>query len=479
MCTSEETGTESMIIHRGRRYLCILTIISLVAITGAGCAIEQLRERPHPFLHYTLSLQDHDLNVIRVTGRVLGSIRKKVVLRRLCLSGESVLEPIGFTAKDMRGKELSFQRNENAFIIDTGRADFTFTYTVVLTVTDRYSPNIRTMLTFIDRDRYRILGRDVLIVPELNVSDGIILDIDLNAAGDIHAAWPSIGNRTIVPTLENLPLTLAVAGNYRHTNATVGGTELSLAITGDWSFEDEEFFEVICKIVSREMAMFGSSPHHRYLFVCDRNPVKGYGGFQYYGIHFSGSMILLLDQHIDASELFDTPMSIIAHEFFHNWNGEALKPVTDDFLWFTEGVTVYYSYRVLVDVNVITQKQYDDHRRALRKRYLENPYLDSVSIGKAANNDLHDKAMVNLLYDGGFLAAEALDEYLAALSRGRVRLIDVLKTMYERDGGRKRINEETLLQTIKGTFGYDLSPFLKALIHTPASQILADGLLSS
>ena len=53
--------------------------------------------------------------------------------------------------------------------------------------------------------------------------------------------------------------------------------------------------------------------------------------FDYYGIHYGGSMILLLDRRLDRSELMDTPMAIIAHEFFHNWNGEALGPPATSF----------------------------------------------------------------------------------------------------------------------------------------------------
>jgi predicted metalloprotease with PDZ domain len=277
-----------------------------------------------------------------------------------------------------------------------------------------------------------------------------------------------------VSDLVELPLTMVVAGDYRSLERNVGGSDIVMAIGGLWSFPDGELFDLVCSIVSNEISLFGACPRARYLFVCDGNPVRGDSRFDYYGIHYGGSMLLLLDRGLDASELMDTPMAIIAHEFFHNWNGEALGPAGDDFLWFTEGVTNYVSYRVLREANVITLGQYESRRLAIFERYHANPYAASVPIGEAANSDMGDKDKVNLLYDGGFLAAEALDGRLRAESGGAVTLIDVLRRMYDDAGGAGTVDEASFVAAARELTGADLSAFLLDLVHTRDPKPLAE-----
>jgi predicted metalloprotease with PDZ domain len=183
--------------------------------------------------------------------------------------------------------------------------------------------------------------------------------------------------------------------------------------------------------------------------------------------------MLLLDRRLDRSQLVSNSMAIIAHEFLHNWNGEALEPAGDDFLWFTEGVTNYCSHHVLRKANVITDAQFESHSRGIRERYRSNPYAAKVSLQNAANNDLRDKDMVNLLYDGGFLAAQTLDARLRAESGGSVTLVDVLRRMYENAKGSGTVDESSFLAAVRELTGSDLSGCLRMLVHAPGPTALA------
>jgi predicted metalloprotease with PDZ domain len=186
-------------------------------------------------------------------------------------------------------------------------------------------------------------------------------------------------------------------------------------------------------------------------------------------------MVLLLDRHITRSDLYDTPMSIIAHEFFHNWNGDAIRPSSDEMLWFIEGATVYYSYRVLLDINLITPSQYEWRRTEIARRYRDNPYRSDVPIARAVNSDLTDRSMVHLLYDGGFLAAEAMDRRIAELTGGNAHLIDVLRTLYSDTDGVRELDEETLCAAIHRVSGHDLSSFVHELVHEVSPPALDPG----
>jgi len=453
------------------------TLLVLLAMSAAGCGLlREVRTQARPFVTYEVILKDESLKVIGVTGRLFNYTGGEVTLKPLVPSEGRGLLPIDLDATTLDGRSLRLERRGENYVVDTKGEDFSFSYDLVLTVEDRYSPDVRTMLTFLERDRCRIMGRDVFLVPAVPVSNGIIIDIDLFREGSFQSPWGGYGNRMVVPGFDELPLTLAVNGSYRLIEDWIGGIDVCLAIAGDWEFRDAEFFNVIRRIVSREMALFGTAPHDRYLFVCDINPVKGGSKFKYYGVHFTAGMLLLLDPHIDRSELFGETMAIIAHEFFHSWNGEAVRSDEEDFLWFIEGVTVYYSYRILLDADIINHAQYEARMDMIRRRYLDNPYLDTVSIGGSGNSDLGDKNMVNLLYDGGCLAAEAIERRLDELSGGSIDLIDVIKFLAEEGGP---ADEQALVSAVERLCSRDISAFLSTLIHTPAPEILIESPVDS
>ena len=448
-------------------------IIAPLCLSSSGCGqLREARADAPPFVTYEVTLKDESLEVIGVTGRLFNYSGGKVTLKPLLSPEGQGLLPIGLEANTLDGRSLRLERRDRDYLVDTNGEDFSFSYDLALTVEDRYSPDIRTMLTFLDHDRCRIMGKDLFLVPVVPISDGIVIDVDLFKEGNFRSPWGGYGKRMIVPGLEELPLTLAVDGGYRLMEDWIGGIDVSLAIAGDWEFSDAEFFNVIRSIVSEEMTLFGTAPHDRYLFVCDRNPVKGGKKFKYYGVHFTASMLLLLDPHIDRSELFGEKMALIAHELFHSWNGEAVRSEGEEFLWFVEGVTVYYSYKILLSADIINRAQYEARMNMIRKRYLENPYLDTVSIGGSGNSDLRDKDMVNLLYDGGCLAAEAIERRLGEFSGGSVDLIDVIKFLAEEGGS---ADERALVLAVESLCSRDISAFISALIHTPAPEILVES----
>jgi len=217
--------------------------------------------------------------------------------------------------------------------------------------------------------------------------------------------------------------------------------------------------------------MLGSSPRNRHLVIVDRNPVRGGRGFEYYGVHFGGTVLLLLDPSMDRSRLYDVPMSIVAHEFFHNWNGEALRPVDESFMWFTEGATVFVSYRVLLRAGIINGAQYANMEKGILERCRENPLRGSVSLTGAGNGDLTDRDMVDLLYDGGFAVSRAIDGRIAALTGGGSGLVDVIRRMYEESPGGTAIGLDELNAAITAETGHDLSSFIRQLLSDPLPDV--------
>jgi predicted metalloprotease with PDZ domain len=343
-----------------------------------------------------------------------------------------------------------------------------------MTIEDRYSPEVRGMLSSLGPDRSRLMGRDIFLVPGRAVSGRILVDVDLHGGRTIGTPWESLGTRMIVPSAEDLPVTLVAAGGYRFLETFESGVDIVLAVGGQWDFDDSELLETIRRIAAEEIAMLGSSPRDRHLVICDYNPVRGGKGFDYYGVHFGGTILLLLDPGIERSELYGAPMSIIAHEFFHNWNGEILRPIDGSFMWFTEGATVYFSYHVLQAAGIISSSQYGAVESAIEENFASNPLRGSIPLSMAGNGDLGDRDMVDLLYDGGFLAARALDLEIRSLTGGSSGLIDVISRLYREDSGGREIGTAELSAAIMRETGCDLSTLIESVLDDPAPEIQSD-----
>lgn len=448
---------------------CLAAIMLMIPRAPAG---------PLPFLGWTVRMQNADLALVEVECAVTGVIEGAFSFYPPLTGTGGPLEPIGLSARDRSGAPIEIRAAAEGWEIESGGADFTLRYEVVLTIEDRYCPEVRGMISRIAPDRSRLMGRDLFLIPGRVVAPGMVVDHFLHPGGATASPWPGVGTRVIVPGPDDLPSTLVASGGYRVRTARTGGVELVLAVGGRWRFDDDELLRVITDIAAAELSIFGSSPFDRHLFVCDPNPVRGGMRFDHYGLHFGSTVLLLLDPGIDRSALLDEPMAIVAHELLHAWNGETLRPRDDSVLWFTEGVTVWCSYLVLREAGIITDSQYEAVRRRIGGRLEKNRYLGTVPLREAGNADLADKEMVGLLYDGGMAVAEAIDRRIRLESGGLRGLTDVLRDLYRLFPDGAEIGEAEIAAAVSSAAGLDLSGFVRGLVHEPFA-ITAGGDLSS
>ncbi|MBE7173846.1 MAG: M61 family metallopeptidase [Williamsia sp.] len=110
----------------------------------------------------------------------------------------------------------------------------------------------------------------------------------------------------------------------------------------------DPFTEKVKRLVEEEKAVFGEFPQYdygTYTFLASINPYVHGDGME----HRNSTMISFGGQFDGGDELLD----IFAHEFFHNWNVERIRPKTlepfnfeksnmSNELWLAEGFTQYY-----------------------------------------------------------------------------------------------------------------------------------------
>ena len=456
----------------GRHFIRKLLIgaFPLLLILFMSCAgFNLVPFHSRPFVQYVVKM-DEDDGVIDISGTLYGSGQKRTEFRQFLGLDTHDIRPFEFSARTIDGSTIEVLSKPYGFEVVNGGEDFTFSYKVAVIVEDMYSPDIRTMLSMISDDHWRLLAKDIILVPDGGINEGVIIDFRMKTGWRFASTSPSIRSRAIINGLDELKLSSFISGDFDVATEDIGGVELVVVSVGNWNFKKEDFEDAVRRIFSYEIYLFGSAPRDKYLVVCEKNPVKGGKGFDYYGIHLGGAIFLFLDPKMDASMLFDVPMSIVSHELFHSWNGEALKPRSNEFLWFIEGATVYYSYQVLVNTGIITIDQYRARRRSILENFYNNPYYDKIPVRGACNDDLNDKNAVRYLYDGGYLVCEAIDKLIRNASSDQIGLIDVLKYIYEGQGESGYIDREILLNAIEKLTGHDLSTQLSALVDSTSVE---------
>jgi predicted metalloprotease with PDZ domain len=130
---------------------------------------------------------------------------------------------------------------------------------------------------------------------------------------------------------------------------------------------------------------------------------------------------------------------VLAHEYFHKWDGLTLRVATDEATqrddasayWFTEGVTEFYTMRLLTRAGLqapaLSVAVLDDRLR----RHAANPRRD-LDLATAGERFWTDADAEQIPYVRGYLAAWQADLALVRASQGRRSLDDVVRELVAR-----------------------------------------------
>jgi hypothetical protein len=265
--------------------------------------------------------------------------------------------------------------------------------------------------------------------------------------------------------LADLNNSLMICGNLQLLTTQVRESVIQLATDQVWQFPLDSALDMVRRIARTEMGFFGSAPTSQITVILAANRVTGRGKFDIYGVHTGSSVLVMMDPQTTWADLEDKCASVIAHEMFHGWLGEAIPQQDPDMLWFTEGATTWYSARMLTAAGIWTP----DHSRAVLETRLENDYKLSplktqMSVAEAAADVMASPQQVRFAYAGGLTACMNLDQWLAQLT-GQTRPLDhVLRHLYEnRDGS--PLTRLVLEEAVKKTTGIDCKVWLDEHVY--------------
>ena len=142
--------------------------------------------------------------------------------------------------------------------------------------------------------------------------------------------------------------------------------KIQFVLHGEAEAKDfNDYFEKVQKIVREEVEVFDDLPNFdfdRYTFLaCYAPNVNGDG------MEHRNSTILTESQDLNSNPL--NHIATAAHEFFHSWNVERIRPKSlepfdfeeanmSDALWFAEGFTNYYTNLILCRTGLISEENY-------------------------------------------------------------------------------------------------------------------------
>jgi predicted metalloprotease with PDZ domain len=268
------------------------------------------------------------------------------------------------------------------------------------------------------------------------------------------------------------------------------GIDFSLIVRTTNDFSPDSIILIIKEIVDVQTKFFSDTPVTKYKFLIhlndDPDQFRGfYGALE----HLNSSVYYL--PYIEEYELDarnNLIGSIISHELFHVWNVKLLRPkelqtfnyfepVKTNLLWFSEGVTEYYSNLLMVRDGIVQEEKFWEEifNKIEESGFVQ--YLDAGSSLAAISEDAPFKSFYSF-YSKGALVGFYLDLKIRKLTDNVFSLDDVIKILYEGYGKKERgFTENDLLLIINSLTRTDFRGFFEDYIHS-STELPHDYFLS-
>ncbi len=237
----------------------------------------------------------------------------------------------------------------------------------------------------------------------------------------------------------SLPNTDGTTANFR------------VVVHSDGSQADiDDLAKMIARLVREEMAVYGEFPKYEpgyYTFLLDFSAWGDGDGME----HRNSTMISDPGVTMRTPQGRQTALGVVAHEFFHNWNVERIRPAglePFDFtrenitccLWLAEGFTQYYGPLSLVRAGFQQNPPVNagvpiinGSGRSVRSAVQMSEYAAFADAARSVDTTDRSRTFISY-YTYGAAIALALDLSLREMSSGRLTLDDYMRLLWQRYG---------------------------------------------
>jgi predicted metalloprotease with PDZ domain len=228
----------------------------------------------------------------------------------------------------------------------------------------------------------------------------------------------------------------------------VDGRRHCYAIWGEGNYDGDALVRDTTRIIEAAKELFGELPYPDYTFIVHLVP-GGRGGLE----HHNSTSLQVDRWTFRGKEYTESFLALVAHEFFHLWNGKRIHPAAlgpfdytaENYtraLWVVEGLTTYYTDLLLVRAGLMTPERYLEKLAESIQRLQAQPgrqvqTLEESSFDTWIKFYRPDENTANAqisYYHKGSLVALLLDLKLRAAQENRRSLDDLMRLLWERYG---------------------------------------------
>jgi len=275
-------------------------------------------------------------------------------------------------------------------------------------------------------------------------------------------------------TLADSPI---VAGDLTLTEFTVDGSTHVVADAGQHSqWNSRAGAEKLERMVKETRTFWGFLPFKRYVFL---NVFRQGGG----GLEHSNSTLLTSSPKM--TEPGNGWLAFVAHEYFHAFNVERLRPVElgpfdyeapprTSSLWLSEGGTTYFANLLLARAGLISTDEFlgsmSSAIASLQKspgRLLQSLEQSSLEVWTNSNSGVGANAKTVSYYVKGNVVAFLLDAHIRRVTDGRKSMDDVMRIAFERYGGERGFTAGELRSVVEQVAGRRAKAWWAKAIESP------------
>ena len=349
--------------------------------------------------------------------------------------------------------------------------------------------------SFLDSAMGLVSPAGVFLYPEGELNRSVAVQFELN--GHFKHVYTSLDKNEdgyIAADFDELYDSPFALSNQQSFVYDSGGCSHEVLIEGNVApAKKNQIITDLKKITDFEIEYFGGTPNTYYLFIIDMTEPL-YGGLE----HLSSSVNMFDPDKIYDRDEYLKLLSLLAHEYFHHWNGKRLRPlelgpfdyqkpnITRD-LWLVEGITSHYDNYMLLLAGYFSPDQYLSRVMA-DLQVLENSAgeewmsLDESSVSAwtkfyKPHADSHNTGVS--YYVKGAVLVICMDIFILAETKCQKRFMDIVRELYFRyfmNEGRG-ITRDEFFNTAREVTGVDLraefEKYLTKRIRIPVYDYLS------
>ncbi len=341
-----------------------------------------------------------------------------------------------FGVKDANGNSLNWSKvNKNNWSIETtGVSEYTVSYRV-------YANELTVRTNELNSNHAFFTPAALLMFPKGFLNIPSTLKVNPYGTWKVATGLPKISENTFqAETYDILYDSPFEVGDFKEISFDVQGKPHRFVIEGEGNYDINRIAKDTAKIVEEGYKIFGDLAYKDYTFILN---LRGGGGLE----HLNSTALQF--NKFGFTTRYNDFLSLVAHEYFHNWNVKRIRPdVLGPFnyegenytklLWVAEGGTSYYESILVQRAAIISDKDFLSGKASQIQALQDRPGRFQTSLEEASfdawiKGYRPDENSINnqiSYYDKGEIVNFLLDIEIRVASKGTKSLDDVMRHLY-------------------------------------------------